>query len=92
MTAILIRDLEPHFIETLKADAAALQLSLNRYVKQLLTQTLAQRTKQPASNSVRNDLAQFAGGWTKRDAKEFDDATAMFNTIDPEVWAQSRKP
>jgi len=91
MTAILIRDLEPHFIETLKADAAALQLSLNRYVKQLLTQVLAQRSK-PAHSSVRNDLAQFAGGWSKRDAREFDAATEMFNQIDPEMWKQSGKP
>jgi hypothetical protein len=90
MTAILIRDLEPHYIETLKADAAALQLSLNRYVKQLLTQVLTQRTKQTGS-AARNDLAQFAGGWSKREAKEFDDATAMFNTIDPEIWAPSNK-
>jgi plasmid stability protein len=90
MTAILIRDLEPHFIDALKADAAALQLSLNRYVKQLLTQVLAQRTK-PASTVVRNDLAQFAGGWTKRDAAEFDAATAMFSQIDSEVWKKTPK-
>lgn len=91
MTAILIRDLEPHFIDALKADAAALQLSLNRYVKQLLTQVLAQRTR-PASAAVRNDLAQFAGGWTKRDAAEFDAATAMFNQIDGDIWTQTPKP
>lgn len=91
MTAILIRDLEPHFIETLKTDAAALQISLNRYVKQLLTQVLAQRTN-PVGTAAKNDLAQFAGGWSKTDAKEFDDATAMFNVIDPEMWAQSSKP
>ena len=89
MTAILIRDLEPHFIDALKADAAKLQLSLNRYVKQLLTQVLT-KSAHPTDTGVRNNLAQLAGGWSKRDAKEFDAASAMFNQIDPELWQQGK--
>jgi plasmid stability protein len=85
MTAILIRNLEPSLIETLKVEAEKLQWSVNRLVKTLLEQAVSKKTTSSV-NQAKNDLAKFAGGWTASDAKEFKAATAMFDQIDEDMW------
>ncbi len=84
MAAILIRNLEPSLIETLKVEAEKLQWSVNRLVKTLLEQAVVKTTS--STNQAKNDLAKFAGGWTAADAKEFKAATAMFDQIDEDMW------
>ena len=53
--------------------------SLNQTVIDLLSQTL--RVNAPR----RNGLARFAGTWTEEQFQEFEKATAVFESVEPEL-------
>ena len=94
MSTLIIRDLDDQLAAELKREAKKRDLSVNRFLRQIIEAAL--RGPQNASvNSAdgvddclrpRNNLAQFAGGWTQADVDEFEENTREFREIDPEMW------
>jgi hypothetical protein len=85
MTQITIRISDPAIEEALRRRAKDANKSLNKVVLELIkagTGLGAGKKKTPRGAS----LAEFAGGWTDQDAREFEEATRIFEEIDEEMW------
>jgi plasmid stability protein len=93
MSTLIIRDLDDQLAARLKSEAKKRDLSVNRFLHQLIESALRPK---PAPSTVgeyaheclrpRNDLARFAGRWSQQDYDEFMDATRETREIDPEMW------
>ncbi len=93
MSTLIIRDLDERLASQLKREAKKRDLSVNRFLHQLIESAL-----QPSSAYVpageyaheclrpRNDSARLAGGWTQADEDEFLENTKSTREIDPEMW------
>ena len=93
MSDLIIRDLDNQLAARLKLEAKKRDLSVNRFLHQLIESALR---PSPASKTAgeyahdclrpRNDSAKLAGGWTQADEDEFLEATKSTREIDPEMW------
>ena len=95
MSDLIIRDLDDQLAAQLKLEAKKLDLSVNRFLHQLIESALR---PSPAPASIpageyahdclrpRNDSGKLAGGWTQADEDEFLEATKSTREIDPEMW------
>ncbi len=93
MSTLIIRDLDERLASQLKREAKKRDLSVNRFLHQLIESAL-----QPAPATLptgeyaheclrpRNDSAKLAGGWTQSDEDEFLEATKSTRELDPEMW------
>ena len=93
MSDLIIRDLDNQLAAQLKLEAKKRDLSVNRFLHQLIESALrpAPASKQDATYvheclRPRNDLGKFAGTWTQQDYDEFMEGTAWTREIDPEMW------
>ena len=93
MSDLIIRDLDDQLAAQLKLEAKKRDLSVNRFLHQLIESALrpAPASKQDATYvheclRPRNDLGKFAGTWTQQDYDEFMEGTAWTREIDPEMW------
>ena len=85
MTQITIRIADPEMEKALRRKAKESGKPLNKVVLELIqagTGTGAGRKRSPRGAS----LAEFAGGWTEEEAREFEDAIKIFEEIDEEIW------
>lgn len=82
MNHLTIRKIPAELGRALDREVRRRGLSLNETVKQLLERALGLEPGQPADNG----LKRLAGGWSQKDLREFERATAMFERIDPEEW------
>lgn len=80
MKHLTIRNVPDELASALEQEKRRRGQSLNETVLGLLKQGLGVGT--PRSNG----LAALAGGWTEEDLREFEEATKMFERIDPEIW------
>lgn len=94
MSTLIIRDLDDQLAAELKREAKKRDLSVNRFLRQIIEMALRGPQSSVANSAAevddclrpRNNLAQFAGGWTQADEDEFLDATSDLRAIDPEMW------
>jgi plasmid stability protein len=85
MNNLSIRGLDDKALAALKKRAAKEDASVNTLVLRLIEQGLGLRHAKPALTR-HDDLDALAGSWRKRDATEFDRATAPFGKVDTQLW------
>jgi plasmid stability protein len=78
--ALTIRNLPPSLAEALEREKRRRGKSLNQTVIDLLDQGLGTR------GARSNGLSQLAGGWSEKDLRDFERATAQFEEVDEELW------
>lgn len=93
MSTLIIRDLDDQLAVKLKREAKKRDLSVNRFLHQLIEAALRPAPALATAGEYaheclrpRNDLAKYAGGWTQADEDEFLEATKSTREIDPEMW------
>lgn len=92
MSTLIIRDLGDHLAEKLKREAKKRDLSVNRFLHQIVERAL--QSPMSASPVVagkvqlpkRNDLGRLAGSWSQAEYQEFMENTRHFSEIEPEMW------
>jgi plasmid stability protein len=78
--ALTIRNLPPTLAEALEREKRRRGQSLNQTVIELLDQGLGTlRTRS-------NGLASLGGGWSEKEFRDFEQATAQFEEVDEELW------
>lgn len=85
MTQITLRISDPEIEKEIRRKAKESRKSLNKVVLELIRAGAGLgggKKKIPRGAS----LAKFAGGWTDRDVKEFEEAIRIFEEIDEEMW------
>ncbi|HJX72757.1 MAG TPA: hypothetical protein VJ307_01270 [Candidatus Deferrimicrobiaceae bacterium] len=85
ITQITIRIADPEVEKALRRMAKESGKSLNKVVLELIragTGTGGGRKRSPKGAS----LAELAGGWTEDEAREFEEATKIFEEIDEAMW------
>lgn len=80
LKALTIRNLPAPVAEALEREKRRRGLSLNQTVIELLSQGLG--VGSPRSNG----LAALAGTWSEAEFRRFEEATAPFGAIDPDLW------
>jgi plasmid stability protein len=78
--ALTVRNLPSEVAEALDRERRARGTSLNRTVIELLRQALG------VGGARSNGLSLLAGGWTREDFDAFEEAVAVFDEVDPEMW------
>lgn len=87
MATLIIRSLDDGLAARLKLEAQKRGLSVNKYLHELLAQSLSAAPRGPAdAQAPRNDLRRLAGRWSARQAREFAAAVAPFSKIEPDLW------
>ena len=85
MTTLIIRDLNDNLGTALKCEAQKRALSVNKLVHHYIAAGL-QQDKAIAKPGQLNDLAAFAGRWSKKELRDFEGATASLNQVEPDLW------
>jgi len=80
MRALTIRNVPREVAEALEREKHRRGVSLNQTVIELLSQGLG--VGRPRSNG----LAALAGTWSEAEFRRFEEATAPFGAIDPDLW------
>jgi hypothetical protein len=81
MRHLTVRHVPADLAEALQREKARRNTSLNRTIIDLLRQVLGVGIEEP-----RNGLERFAGTWTSEDLQSFEDATALFEEVDDDLW------
>ena len=84
MKSITIHNLEPELEAGIVAEAQRYNLSLNKTIKKLLSESTGLSLKK--KNIKRVDFSDLAGVWTKKEFEEFEVNTKIFEQIDKEDW------
>jgi len=85
MKAITLRDVPPELARLIRLKAEQEKLSLNKTVVSLLEEcTGLQRKKK--GKPLYDDLDALAGVWTRKEAREFEQALTKQRAIDPDLW------
>jgi plasmid stability protein len=82
MRHLTIREVPEDLARALQKEKLRRGKSLNQTVKDLLRQSL----DLDANRSYSNGLGRFAGGWSQQDLESFENATAVFERIDEDLW------
>lgn len=82
MKHLTVRNLPQPLAKALEKERRAGGASLNETVIRLLGRALGLKPETKRSNG----LGRFAGRWSARDKKEFDDAVSITEQIDEELW------
>jgi hypothetical protein len=84
MKQITLRGIDPELEREIRRKARETGKSLNRVVRDLVAEgaglAKGKRKRKGAS------LAELAGGWTEKEAREFEEAVRIFEKIDKEMW------
>jgi plasmid stability protein len=89
VSTLIIRDLDDQLSAKLKREAKKRDLSVNRFLHQLIESALRSPQKGAFEHEClrpRNDSAKLAGNWTQVDYDEFMQVTKESREIDPEMW------
>jgi plasmid stability protein len=82
MASITIHNLDPELDQQLRATAEQQHTSLNQTIQKLLKEALG--LNRPSVK--KSDFSDLSGTWSKKEAQEFEMATAEFSKIDHELW------
>ncbi len=83
MATMTLRGIDERIATALKTKARKEGTSVNAVILGLLKESLGLEKKR---GMVYDDLDHLAGTWSKKDAAEFDQATAVFEKVDEEMW------
>jgi plasmid stability protein len=92
MSTLIIRDLDDQLAARLKREAKKRDLSVNRFLHQIVEHALqTPKVANPVSAGEvqlpkRNDLGRLAGSWSQAEYEEFMENTRHFSEIEPEMW------
>jgi len=84
MATMTLRGIDESIAAALKEKARKEGTSVNALMLRVLKASLGIEKKQ--RGAVYDDLDHLAGTWSKKDAAEFERATAVFETVDEEMW------
>lgn len=79
---LTVRNLPTAVARALDRERKRRGISLNATVVGLLEAALGTSGEEPFDNG----LGKHAGGWSERQLREFEEATAVFEQIDEEAW------
>jgi plasmid stability protein len=82
MGYLTVREVPGDLVKALKKETQRRGKSLNQTVIDLLEQALGLGWESPGKNG----LEKLAGSWSRDDLERFEQATAIFETIDEEQW------
>jgi plasmid stability protein len=82
MEQLTIRHIPPDLAHALERESSRLKESLEETVIELLRQALKIRMLRGGGNG----LARLAGTWTQEEYKRFEEAVAVTEQIDEELW------
>jgi hypothetical protein len=84
MSQITIRGLDPAIERKIRRIAKKKRKSLNRVILDMVYQSagLKIQDRKPAAHS----LKKLAGGWSEKDASEFEESIKSCEQIDEEMW------
>jgi len=82
MRTLTLRNVPEEVVDHLAGVAKQTHQSMNATAVQALRRCFGLET-QPRR---KRDLSAFAGSWNKADVSAFAKATAVFETVDPELW------
>jgi hypothetical protein len=85
MKSITIHNMNDLMAEKIRLRAAEEGQSINKTIKQLLTDALGIQDTD-SDFSSRSGYSRFCGLWSEKEAREFNTATADFETIDENEW------
>ena len=84
MKQLTLRQIPDSVGEKLRKKAAQDHQSLNKTAVSALAKGLGVSN----AKTSKRDLTKFAGRWSKEDLAEFERNTAIFETIDNDIWAK----
>ncbi|CAG0946941.1 hypothetical protein [Geobacter sp.] len=84
MATITLRGVDERIANTLKEKAKKEGISVNTLMLKLLKEALGMEKRK--RSVVYDDLDHLAGTWSAADAAEFEQATAVFEKVDEEMW------
>ena len=84
MSDLTIRGLDDETVERLRREASRLGASMNAVVKDLLRGGLGLTKVSPSRRY--KDLDALVGTWTEEEARDFDEAVASFERVEPGLW------
>lgn len=84
MKTITIRGIDPGLDRAIKSHAERDNLSVNQWVLQSLRRVTGMG-KEPVFKRY-HDLDALAGGWSREEAKAFQENIQIFETIDEDIW------
>jgi len=84
MNQITVRGIAPEVEKMIRRKAKATGKSLNKVMLELIGGSAGpeKRGKKPAGAS----LAELAGGWSEKEAREFEESVRVFEEIDKAMW------
>lgn len=84
MNQITVRGIAPEVEKQIRRKAKATGKSLNKVILELIggSEGPQKRGKKPAGAS----LAELAGGWSEKEAREFEESVRVFEEIDEATW------
>ncbi len=80
MQQITIRGIEPEVEQEIRKIAKDSRKSINQVIKEIIYKEL-KRVEAPASS-----LRQLAGGWSRKEASEFEISIKSCEQIDEDMW------
>ncbi|MDD5284802.1 MAG: hypothetical protein PHD54_03000 [Desulfuromonadaceae bacterium] len=84
MTTMTLRGIDDTISGALKEKARREDTSVNTVMLRILKEGLGIEKKK--RNVVYDDLDHLAGTWSAADAAEFEQATAVFEKVDEDMW------
>jgi hypothetical protein len=84
MKSITLHGIDKVLDERIQKKAAELGLSMNKTIKQLLSQSLGISRK--TAETDRSEFLDLFGTWSESDVKEFEEKTRDFDKIHPADW------
>ncbi|MFZ1202188.1 MAG: hypothetical protein WAO07_18635 [Desulfobacterales bacterium] len=81
MSQITLRGMEPTIEREIRRIAKKTGKSLNRVVLEMLN-----KSAKPAKTAPADSLRDLAGGWTEKEASEFNEAIKICEQIDEAMW------
>jgi len=84
MNQITVRGIDPELEKRIRRKAKATGKSLNKVMLELIAGSPGQgkRRRKPAGAS----LAELAGGWSGKEAREFEESVRVFEEVDEAMW------
>jgi len=82
MNQLTLRNIPEDLEKEIRRIAKEREMSINKTVRELLYKALGI----DMSSKKKRDLSDFAGFWDEEEAKEFEEATKLFEEIDAELW------
>jgi len=84
MNQITVRGIAPEVEKEIRRMAKASGKSINKVMLELIGGSAGpqKRGKKPAGAS----LAELAGGWSEKEAREFEESVRVFEEIDEATW------